>query len=136
MRNGRHWSQIGAILGGLSGLAGAFGAHGLEKTLNATQLQTFETAARYQMYHALAIVAVGLLFAFARDRRGDLSLQAAARCFLTGTLLFSGSLYAYLLGGPHWLVYVTPVGGLNFLFGWTALAIAGIRLSGDGREGV
>lgn len=136
MRNGRRWIRIGAILGGLAVLAGAFGAHGLEKTLTAAQLQTFETAVRYQMYHALAILTVGSLFVLARDRRADSLLQIAAACFLIGILLFSGSLYAYVLGGPRPLVYVTPVGGVGFLAGWTALAVAATRIAGDDRQGI
>jgi len=116
---GRSWRRLGAISGGLAVAAGAFGAHSLETTLDPRGMAVFETAARYQMYHALALIAVGLLAE--RGRRVDL----ASWSFALGTLLFSGSLYALALTGERRLGAITPIGGLGFLVGWTALAFGG-----------
>ena len=83
-----------AILGGLAVAAGAFGAHGLKNKLDETQLRNFETAARYQMIHALAILFVGLLLLFLsiHGKTGTRTLQLSGLLFFLGTLLFSGSL--------------------------------------------
>lgn len=81
-------------------------------------LAVFETAARYQMYHALALLAV----AWAAGRRSGAALQFSGWCFVIGTLLFSGSLYTLALSGVRWLGAITPLGGLAFLLGWLALA--------------
>ncbi len=99
--------------------AGAFAAHGLEKTLDERGLALFETAARYQMYHALALVAVGLLIG---QGRGGGALGVAGWSFLGGSIVFSGSLYALALTGIKWLGAITPIGGVLFLVGWGALA--------------
>ena len=117
--NGTIWLRLGAILGGLAVACGAFAAHGLEKTLNQRGLDLFETAARYQMYHALALVAVGLLAGAGPPRR---ELTLAGWAFFAGTLLFSGSLYALALSGVRWLGAITSIGGVLFLVGWAALA--------------
>src|SRR5437764_368059 len=114
------WLRIGAISGAIAVAAGAFGAHGLRGKLDARALEVFETAVRYQMYHALALVVVGLLAA----GRPGLSATLAGWMFLLGTVLFSGSLYGLALGGPRWLVFITPVGGVGFLVGWVALVLA------------
>ncbi|MBV8229585.1 MAG: DUF423 domain-containing protein [Planctomycetaceae bacterium] len=84
------------------------------------RLENFETASRYEMYHALALMAVGIL---ALVGRPGAVLSAAGWAFLVGTLLFSGSLYAYGLIGQRWLGMITPLGGVGFLIGWIALAI-------------
>ena len=108
------WVAVGAALAGLAVAAGAFGAHALRAQLSPADLATFETAARYQMYHALALVVVGLL-----DRpRGDRLLTLAGWAFLTGIILFSGSLYGLTLTGISALGAITPLGGLGFLAGW------------------
>lgn len=116
--NGANWLRLGAILGGLAVACGAFAAHGLEDRLNERGLGLFETAARYQMYHALALIAVGLL---AGTARGGRALGVAGWSFSLGILLFSGSLYALALTGVRWLGAITPIGGVLFLVGWAAL---------------
>jgi uncharacterized membrane protein YgdD (TMEM256/DUF423 family) len=109
---------IGAVNGGLSVACGAFAAHGLSGRLSAASLATFETAARYQMYHALALVAVAVLL----TRDASSALERAGWSFLIGIVLFSGSLYALTFTGQTWLGAVTPVGGVAFLAGWALLS--------------
>ena len=119
------WLVIAAVNGFLAVAVGAFGAHALQHRLDAHGLQVFETGARYQMYHALAIG----LAAFAI--RGDAAMPAtmAAALFLAGIVLFSGSLYLLALTGTRAWGAATPFGGLGFLLGWAALAWAGVRLA-------
>lgn len=117
----RTFALAGAISAFLAVAAGAFGAHALRTALAPGQLLTFETAARYQMYHALALLAA----AWAATRWPGVPVRAAGWLFIGGTLLFSGSLYGLALSGARWLGAVTPLGGLLFLTGWLALA-AGI----------
>ena len=112
---------IGALLGGLAVALGAFGAHGLKSRLAPEKLVTFETGVRYHFYHSLALLAVGLV-QMALPAAGTLALSGWL--FLTGTALFSGSLYWLALGGPRWLGPVTPLGGLALIGGWLALAAA------------
>ena len=122
---GMLWIRIGAISSALAVAAGAFGAHSLKEKLDATgKAATFETAARYHMYHALALVAVGL--AGLHAGRGT-ALEVAGGAFGLGTLLFSGSLYGLSLAGPRWLGMITPLGGVAFLVGWAALALAATK---------
>jgi uncharacterized membrane protein YgdD (TMEM256/DUF423 family) len=113
-----------ALAGTLSALvavaAGAFGAHGLRTRLAPDLLATFETAVRYQMYHALALLAV----AWATTRWPGSTARVAGWLFLAGTIVFSGSLYLLALTGQRWLGAVTPLGGLCFLGGWIALTLA------------
>ena len=113
---------MGAMSALLAVAAGAFGAHALRGRLASDLLEVFETAARYQMYHALALLVVGLVLSRA-SAGGGAWLGAAGWLFLAGTLLFSGSLYALALSGARWLGAVTPLGGLAFLAGWAALAL-------------
>ncbi len=112
-----------ALAGSLSALmavaAGAFGAHALRTRLTEELLVVFETAARYQMYHAFAL----LFVAWATTQWPSTTLVVAGILFLGGTVLFSGSLYLLALTGARWLGAVTPVGGLCFLGGWLALAV-------------
>ena len=114
-------------LGALSGFAGvtlgAFAAHGLKSRLGPDLLATFETGVRYQMFHALALLAVG----WAHTRWPGAALSASGWLFVAGTLIFSGSLYALSLTGARWLGAVTPLGGLAFLGGWLCLAWAAWR---------
>jgi uncharacterized membrane protein YgdD (TMEM256/DUF423 family) len=105
--------------------AGAFGAHALRTRLPADLLAVFETAARYQMYHALALLAAALLAARAPSR----AASAAGWLFAAGIVVFSGSLYALALTGIRVLGAITPLGGLCFLAGWFALALAGRGLA-------
>ena len=115
------------ILGSVSGLiavaAGAFGAHSLRDRISADLLVTFETGVRYQMYHALALIAV----AWAATRWTNSLTSVAGWLFVAGTLIFSGSLYALSLTGARWLGAVTPLGGVAFLGGWLCLALAAWR---------
>jgi uncharacterized membrane protein YgdD (TMEM256/DUF423 family) len=114
------WLLVAAINGFLAVAAGAFGAHGLQGRLDPHALSVFETGARYQMYHALAI---GLAALAARGAASP-AANAAAIFFLVGIVLFSGSLYALALTGMRGLGIITPFGGLSFLVGWAALAWA------------
>lgn len=116
----RLFLALGALSGFISVAAGAFGAHALKQRLAPELLVTFETGARYQMYHALAMVLVALLV----GRAGGESrvLVASGWLFVAGTVLFSGSLYALALTGIRPLGAITPIGGLAFLGGWLALA--------------
>src|SRR5512138_3194927 len=97
---------------------GAFAAHALKARLDASTLATFEIGVRYQMYHALALLAV----AWAHARWPGTPAAAAGWLFIAGTLLFSGSLYLLVLSGARWLGAITPLGGLAFLAGWLCLA--------------
>lgn len=118
----RLWLVAGALSAFVSVGAGAFGAHVLSQRLDARMLAVFETAARYQMYHALGLIAVGLLV---------LSRPIAAVsgwAFIVGTVLFCGSLYALVLSGVRWLGAITPFGGAAFLIGWIALAVSVLRV--------
>lgn len=121
----RLWLAIAAINGLVAVAAGAFGAHALQGRLDGHALQTFETGARYQMYHALAI---GLAAFAIREGSGAHAAQIAAALFLIGIVLFSGSLYALALSGARPFAYVTPLGGAAFLAGWIALAVAALRM--------
>lgn len=118
------WLLIAAINGALAVAAGAFGAHGLQGRLDAHHMEMFETAARYHMYHALAI---GLAAIAARSGAASTPGSAAAGFFLAGIILFSGSLYLLALTGARSLAFVTPFGGFAFLVGWIALAWAATK---------
>lgn len=115
------------VLGGLLALvavgAGAFGAHALGDRLEPARLDTFETAARYQMYHALALLAV----AWAVGRWSDPLAVTAGWLFVAGTVLFSGSLYVLVFADLRWMGAVTPFGGLCFLAGWALLVTSALR---------
>jgi len=119
--------RLFAILGAASAFvavaAGAFGAHSLKGRLPPEALATFETAAKYQMYHALALLAV----AWAVSRWPGSLATWAGWLFVIGTVLFSGSLYALALSGTRWLGAITPFGGVAFLAGWICLGLAAIR---------
>jgi len=116
------WIAIGALNAALAVAAGAFAAHGLRERLDARALEVFETGARYHMYHALALIAAGLVASSAV--RGA---QLAGWLFQIGIVLFSGSLYALALTGVKGLGAITPLGGLAFLAGWLWLAWAAWR---------
>ena len=140
------------VLAGLVGAAGvtlgAFGAHGLKEHLQAEgldrpdhpanaratetdptrilekRLADYETATRYWMYHALALLGVGVLMAVRRSRLA----AAAGAAFLAGNLLFSGLLYVIVFGGPRILGAIVPIGGLLLIAGWLLVAASGLRL--------
>lgn len=111
---------LASLNGGCAVALGAFAAHGLAARLSPELLATFETAARYHMYHALA---TGLA-ALVAERAPGRGAVGAGWCFIVGILLFSGSLYMLVLTGQRWLGAVTPFGGVAFLAGWACLARA------------
>ncbi len=128
--DGTRWLTVGALSAGVAVAAGAFGAHALGGAVSPDRLATFETAARYQLTHALALLVVGVL----AERQASRWLRWAGWGFLAGTVLFSGSLYALVLADAPWLGAVTPLGGVAFIAGWGLLAL-GAR-STDGRADV
>jgi uncharacterized membrane protein YgdD (TMEM256/DUF423 family) len=111
---------LGALSAGLAVALGAFAAHGLRSRISAEALATFETGARYHLYHALALLAV----AWAVTRWPGAWTSVAGWLFVAGTILFSGSLYLLAVTGVRALGAVTPFGGLAFILGWLALAWA------------
>lgn len=115
--------RLGALSAFIAVAAGAFGAHALRVRLQPAMLLVFETGARYQMYHALALMAV----AWAATRWPGKLISAAGWLFVVGTVFFSGSLYAMALTGARALGAITPLGGLAFLAGWLCLAFAARR---------
>jgi uncharacterized membrane protein YgdD (TMEM256/DUF423 family) len=117
----RLFFSLGAASAFVAVAAGAFGAHALRARLSPELLAVFETGARYQMYHALGLMAV----AWAVTRWPGALPQWAGWLFVGGTVLFSGSLYALALSGVRALGAVTPLGGVAFLAGWVCLAPAG-----------
>jgi uncharacterized membrane protein YgdD (TMEM256/DUF423 family) len=114
---------LGAVSGFIAVAAGAFGAHALKARLAPELLATFDTAARYQMFHALALLAVALL----AERRPAALVTASGWCFVAGTVVFSGSLYALAFSGVRGFGAITPVGGVLFLAGWVLLMLAALR---------
>ena len=102
---------------------GAFGAHALRATLEPAQLSAWETAVYYQLFHAVALLAVGL----AGRMHPSGWMNAAGGCLLGGVVLFSGSLYVLALGGPGWLGPVTPFGGLMLTAAWVCVVVAAFR---------
>jgi uncharacterized membrane protein YgdD (TMEM256/DUF423 family) len=111
---------LGAVSAGVAVALGAFAAHGLRSRISPEALATFETGARYHMYHALALLAV----AWAATRWPGAAVSAAGWLFVAGTVLFSGSLYLLAVTGVRALGAITPLGGLAFILGWLALAWA------------
>lgn len=121
MHNG--FLRTAAIMGLLAVVLGAFGAHGLKQVVPADALNTYETGVRYQFYHALALLATGILF----EKFPSRFMRYAGICFITGIVLFSGSLYgltailATETVGLRGIGIVTPFGGLFFIAGWLCL---------------
>jgi uncharacterized membrane protein YgdD (TMEM256/DUF423 family) len=136
-RRSELWLVAGALLGGLAVALGAFGAHGLEGMLEGPdgalsadgqkQLANWETAARYQMYHALALLAVGIL---ARQRCST-AIHIAGAAMTAGVFIFSGCLYALVLSEQRVLGAVVPIGGVLLLVGWAFLAYAAVNQFGS-----
>jgi len=108
----------GCVCAALGVAAGAFGAHMLKGLLDPPMLAAYDTATRYQMYHAFGIVLSGFAVRVSRDARA----AVAGWMFLAGILLFSGSLYGVALLGVRWLGAITPLGGVAFILGWSVLA--------------
>jgi uncharacterized membrane protein YgdD (TMEM256/DUF423 family) len=115
--------SLGALSGALAVALGAFGAHGLKNRLSAARLENYETAARYQMYHALALLAA---FFASRQWPSSVLPTLAGWLFIAGTLLFSGSLYLLALTDERRWGAVTPLGGLAFIAGWICLALSAL----------
>lgn len=115
------------ILGSLSGFLavafGAFGAHGLKESVSASALENFKTGAQYQMFHALALLATGILL----QSSNRSAWITAGWCFAVGTVIFSGCLYLLVLTGQRWLGAVVPIGGTALLLGWICLAWGSFR---------
>lgn len=119
------WVLLGSLLAGSGVGFGAFGAHALKDKLEPYALQVFETAVRYQMYHALALLFVGLLAL----RLDSWWVKSAGLCLFLGTCLFSGSLYLIVLYAQRQLGIVTPIGGAFLILGWLLLAISVVYVS-------
>lgn len=122
--------MLGAIFGAMSVGMGAFGAHGLrarvlDGSLEQRLLEVWETAAQYQMYHAIALIFAAWL---ATQGESSTATTVAGWAFVVGVALFSGSLYTMTLTGMRWLGAITPLGGVAFIVGWIALAVAGSKL--------
>ena len=108
---------LGAALAALAVILGAFGAHALKERLEASELELWHTAVRFQMWHALALILLGAV------QRGRESVGAAGWCFLAGAVLFSGSLYGLCLDGPGQVLGpITPLGGVLLIAGWVLFA--------------
>ena len=114
---------IGALSAAIAVALGAFGAHGLRSVLTPDMLAVFETGVRYQMYHALALVALGLA---GSARLGRLA-NVAGGLFVMGSVGFSGSLYLLTLAGTKGIGLVTPLGGVMLLVAWGVLAVAALK---------
>lgn len=125
------WLVVAGILAGLAVALGAFGAHAVRgwsaawpEDSRQRRLENWEVAARYHMYHALALVGVAALAAAGAPRAA-----VAGTCFVVGTAIFSGCLYAYALTGQKWLGAVVPLGGALLILGWTAWVVSAARLA-------
>lgn len=119
------WLFLAALCGGLGVAVGAFSTHALKARLSPHALGIFETGARYQMIHALAIGLAALTI----DATGDPYAVLAAMAFLVGIVLFSGSLYLLALTGIKAFGAITPLGGLAFLAGWACLAVTALTIA-------
>lgn len=113
----RFFFLCGAIAAFIAVALGAFGAHSLRTKLSPDMLNIFEVGVRYQMYHALGLIAV----AWAITRWPEANLNAAGWAFIVGIVIFSGSLYLLSITDTRWLGAITPIGGLAFLIGWAIL---------------
>ncbi len=118
------WIALAALNGLIAVAAGAYAAHGMKVSAGVIPAEWMETASRYQMWHALALLAVALM---RRELTAQPWLDAAAWSFVAGIVLFSGSLYTMALTDLRAIAWITPIGGLALLAGWAALAIYGIR---------
>jgi uncharacterized membrane protein YgdD (TMEM256/DUF423 family) len=122
--HGRFWIAFAAVSGGISVMAGAFAAHGLDRVADALRIEWLHTGSLYQALHALALLAVVALSA-----QGLLSIRAAAIArwsFAVGNILFPAALYALVLSGPRLLGAVAPIGGSAYILGWFALALGAL----------
>ena len=120
----------GALLGALGVVAGAFAAHALRGRLPPEALTLVDTASRYQLIHALALIAAGVLHLI----RPSLAARQSAGCFAAGVLFFCGSLYLLAFGAPRALGMIAPIGGVLLIAGWLALAISVWRGPGHAQD--
>ena len=120
-QRGLGWVSLGAVLAGLSVMLGAFGAHSLKAQLTEKKLATFHTATDYLGYHALGLIAIGILM-LVLDEEIRSKLKRSARWISAGILLFPGSLYILTFDSPRFFGPITPLGGLCFMIGWFTLA--------------
>jgi uncharacterized membrane protein YgdD (TMEM256/DUF423 family) len=134
MTSGNPWVLFAALSGGTGVMLGAFGAHALRSRLTEAALATWHIGVTYQLTHALALLAVGVLALqpWARDAGAERLLTGVGIAFVAGIIFFSGSLYALALGGPRWLGPITPLGGLSFIAGWLLLGVAALRTTSGG----
>jgi uncharacterized membrane protein YgdD (TMEM256/DUF423 family) len=121
----RTFMALGALFAFLAVALGAFGAHSLRDRLSVDRMAVYQTGAQYQMYHALALLLIGVLAATGSHQRLH---RVAGWLFVTGILVFSGSLYGLALSGVKVLGAITPIGGACFLAGWVCLIVAAVRL--------
>jgi len=119
--NAKFFLLAGAVFNLLAVVLGAFGAHALKNKLSADLLRVYHTAVEYQFYHALALLAIGILML---QWPHNTVLKSSGLSFFVGVLLFSGSLYALALSGVRWLGAITPLGGVAFIIGWILLSLA------------
>ena len=120
------WLGLIGLSGFLAVTLGAFGAHGLKGKISDSLLSAFQTGIQYHMFHTLAMLAL-LIFIY-QLAQAPKALWLDNYCWLLGTLLFSGSLYALAMGGPNWLGPITPLGGLLLISGWLCLAVGAWQL--------
>ena len=113
------WVVIAAINLAIAVCLGAFGAHGLKNRVTPIQLEWWHTATEYFFYHALGLLAIGILM----KAIPGLSLKLPAGFIQAGIIIFCGSLYIMALGAPRWLGAITPIGGLSMIIGWLSLAV-------------
>ncbi len=118
---------LGSLNSFLSVALGAFAAHGLKNRVTPDLLETFQTGARYEMYHGLALILVGILL---RLYPQQTLFSWAGWAFLVGTVLFCGSLYAIVFTGVRGFGAVAPLGGLSFMAGWLILMITFLKMKG------
>ena len=113
------WMRLGVLICGVGIMLGAFGAHGLKTRVSPDDLVIFETGVRYQMYHGLGLILLGLI----GFNVPESILHLPAILLIAGIFIFSGSLYLLVLTDMRWLGAITPIGGLSFVIGWALLAI-------------
>ncbi|MEK9629413.1 MAG: DUF423 domain-containing protein [Nitrospinota bacterium] len=126
-KKGLGWVSLGAGLAGLSVMLGAFGAHSLKSRLTEKKLATFHTATDYLGYHALGLIAIGLLIYFLSGEAAN-KLKRSAIWITVGIVFFCGSLYGLVFDGPRFLGPITPLGGLSFMIGWFTLAFTLLKV--------
>ncbi len=120
-----NWLAIAALNMALAVMTGAFGAHALKERLSTEALGWWQTAVAYQMWHALGLLALGILLRVSLNNPATLpvtGVNTSAVLLQAGIVIFSGSLYAMALGAPRWFGAITPIGGLAFIAGWLWLA--------------